>query len=76
MTDRPRDEQGRLTGTAYSDEDFLAAVQGCAKPSTPAIAEAVGCSRTTAYRRLQELEERGALESENYGTVLIWSRVD
>ena len=76
VTKRPRDEQGRLQGNAYSDADFLEAVRAADLPTTVDIAAAVGCERTTAYQRLAALEDDGQLESRKVGRTLVWSIAD
>ena len=73
---RPRDKQGRLGGNAYSDDDFLDAVRGADLPTTGDVADAVGCSRQTAHKRLRALEDDGQLDSKKVGSALVWSLVD
>ncbi|WP_049895732.1 helix-turn-helix domain-containing protein [Halopiger xanaduensis] len=76
VTDRPRDDHGRLTGNAYSDADFLEAIADQDMPTTGDVARAVGCARTTAYGRLKRLEESGTVESRDVGSALVWTVVD
>ena len=74
MTGKDRDdESGRYT-TTYPREDFLNAVKKLG-PSvgTQAIADAVGCNRDTAYRRLRDIEKEGAIESRKVGMARLWS---
>lgn len=76
VTERPRDDHGRLQGNAYHDQDFLDAVRAAGLPTTVDVAEAVGCERTTAYQRLTALEDDGQLESRKVGRTLVWAIVD
>ena len=76
VTERPRDDHGRLQGNAYSNTDFLDAVREGDLATTVDIAEAVGCERTTAYHRLTALEDDGQLESRKVGQSLVWSIAD
>jgi len=73
VTERPRDEHGRLTGNAYSDADFLDAVREGDLPTTGDISDVVGCERTTAYHRLTALEDDGQLESRKVGRAFVWA---
>ncbi|PSP60217.1 hypothetical protein BRC73_03250, partial [Halobacteriales archaeon QH_7_66_37] len=57
-----RDTHGRYT-SEYADEEILKAVREHAPASTKEIADAVGCSRQNADRRLRQLRERGAVAS-------------
>lgn len=75
MTDRPRDDSGRYeSGDVYSDDVFLDAIGDAETSTTVAVAEIVGCERTTAYDRLKQLEERDIVTSQNLGGVLVWRR--
>ena len=61
----------------YPDEMFLAAIKSCSVPSTGNVADEIGCNRTTALRRLDKLEESGAIEvSGEVGRARVWSVVD
>ncbi|WP_342808201.1 helix-turn-helix transcriptional regulator [Natronosalvus hydrolyticus] len=67
------DESGKYT-TSYPDSDFIDAIQthdGMA--GTSEIAETVGCTRRTAYTRLQSLESEGQVSSRKVGNSLLWS---
>lgn len=59
----------------FSDGEFLTAVESEDMPSTSEVAETVGCSLQTALRRLQQLEDRGELESRQISGPYIWRRV-
>jgi DNA-binding Lrp family transcriptional regulator len=39
---------------------------------TGEVAESVGCAHDTAYKRLQELEDRGVLASQKVGNTIVW----
>jgi DNA-binding IclR family transcriptional regulator len=66
------DETGRYTGE-YPREAFLETIQASDQMlGTGEIADAVGCAHDTAYKRLQELEEEGLLESQKVGNTLLW----
>jgi hypothetical protein len=68
------DESGQYT-TVYEDADFIGAIRdrgGAA--STRQIADAVGCDKDTAYRRLRTLrDDQGVLDSEDIGNTMLWS---
>lgn len=69
--DREKDS-GKYT-TSYPDSDFIEAIQthdGMA--GTSEVAETVGCTRRTAYTRLQSLESEGQVTSKKVGRSLIW----
>ena len=75
MPDRD-EETGRYTGE-YDRTDFLTAIQNHdGIPGTGEIASAVGCSHDTAYKRLQQLEREGTVESSKVGNTLVWSVTD
>lgn len=67
----PRDDNGRYTAK-YNGEKILDAVREHAPASTKEIADAVGCARQNADRRLRELRERGAVASKKIGPALVW----
>jgi len=66
------EESGKYT-TSYSDSDFVDAIRqlgGLA--GTSEIADAVGCTRRTAYTRLQSLENEDRVSSRKVGNSLVW----
>lgn len=71
MSDRTRDDASRFV-EEYTDEAFLDAIREQEPPTTTNIADAVGCSRTTAYPRLQALEDEGKVVGEKIGNVNVW----
>lgn len=73
--DRDRD-RGRFT-PVYDDADFIQAIRDRDDmASTRQVADAVGCDKDTAYRRLRSLrDEQNKLTSEDIGNTLLW-RID
>ena len=73
MVGKDRNEKsGRYTDT-YSAEAMLDAIQevgGLA--GTSEVAEAVGCARDTAYKKLKKMEEEGQVGSRKVGGSLVW----
>jgi GTP-sensing pleiotropic transcriptional regulator CodY len=66
------DESGKYTD-AYSDEDFVQAIEGeDGLVGTGDIADSVGCSHRQALNRLKRLEKRGIVTSEDVGKSLVW----
>jgi GTP-sensing pleiotropic transcriptional regulator CodY len=66
------DDSGRYT-TSYPDSDFIDAIQTLdGMAGTSEIAENVGCTRRTAYTRLQSLESEGEVSSRKVGNSLVW----
>lgn len=58
--------------TKYGDRDFLEAVKDNEPATSSDVAGAVGCSQQTAARRLQRLEEYGAVLSKKVGQAYLW----
>lgn len=58
----------------YPEGVFLEAVRNCPVASTDNVADEVGCDRSTAYRRLKQLEERGEIGSEDVSRGKVWTR--
>lgn len=56
----------------YTDQEFVEAVKSDGSTSTKAVQGKVGCSYSTALRRLEELEESQLLESQKTGRRRIW----
>lgn len=66
------DESGRYVET-YPTDAFLSALEtegGSA--GTSAVAQSVGCSYETAYKRLNELESTGKITRREVGNVYLW----
>lgn len=71
---RERDEESGKYQTTYQDKDFLEAIQAAGmQPSTPEIADALGCANRTALVRLHELADVGKVERRKVGAVNLWS---
>lgn len=69
-----RDEDSGKFESKYTDEDFIVAIEtldGVA--GTSEVAEEVGCPRRTAYNRLDQLRERGVLQTRDIGPSLLWT---
>lgn len=63
---KPIFSDGNLSGTQYGDEEFVSALyKADGDPSAREIASIVGCSPSTAHRRLGELVDKGAVAAEN-----------
>lgn len=70
------DETGRYTAS-WSDEDFLEALRDCdGIAGTSDVADHVGCSRQSAYLRLNDLADKDAVERREIGNSLTWFLVD
>ena len=72
MSDRSRDNLGRFEGD-YPDRIFLDAVQEGEMPTTADVSREVGCSRSTAWVRLKELESCCQVEGRTVGSAIVWS---
>jgi len=74
MPGKDRDKGSGQYTTTYTDEDFLQAVEEAGPQiGTQAVADEVGCTRDTAYRRLCELEGDGEVVSRKVGMARLWS---
>lgn len=70
---RERDEESGKYRTSYSDEDFLDAIRAADdQPSTPEVADALGCADRTALVRLHELADAGEVKRRKVGAVNLW----
>lgn len=77
MPGKNREEESGKYTTSYPDSDFLDAIRehgGMA--GTSEIAQNVGCTRRTAYTRLQSLEKEGQVSNRKVGNSLLWSISD
>lgn len=74
MTRRERDEEtGRFTDK-YPPEDILEAIRDLGDmAATSEIAEGIGASRGTAYKKLQFMEGDGQVTSRKAGGSRVWS---
>ena len=67
------EESGKYT-TSYPDSQFIDAIQRLdGMAGTSEIAEEVGCTRRTAYTRLQSLKTEERVNSRKVGNSLIWT---
>lgn len=74
---RTRDEDSGQYRTAYRDEDFLDAIRAAdGQPSTPEIADTLGCADRTALVRLHQLADAGKVKRRKTGAVNLWSISD
>lgn len=71
-----RDDDSGQFRRQYPNEAFLDALDGRAFAATTDVAEAVGCSRETAYKTLQRLHDEGRVEKHNVGAAVAWSLAD
>ena len=77
MPGKDREEDSGKYTTSYPDSDFIDAIQTLGgMAGTSEIAETVGCTRRTAYTRLQTLESEGQVTSRKVGNSLLWSVSD
>lgn len=76
-TDMPgadRDDESGKYRSKYPTEDFLDAIADAGGTAgTQDVADAVGCSYETAYKKLRALEDSGAVESTKFGNARAWS---
>ena len=72
---RKQDSQSGRFSEVYSNEDFLSLLDERGQAATSEIADALGCSREHAYRRLRDLEDEGEVESRTVGGSKLWERV-
>ena len=73
MPGKDREEDSGKYTTSYPDSDFIDAIQTLdGMAGTSEIAENVGCTRRTAYTRLQSLESEGKVSSRKVGNSLVW----
>jgi DNA invertase Pin-like site-specific DNA recombinase len=70
------EDSGRYT-TSYPGSDFINAIQTLdGMAGTSEIAKNVGCTRRTAYKRLQSLESEGKVSSRKVGNSLVWTMTE
>jgi len=74
---KDREEDSGKYTTSYPDSDFIDAIQTLdGMAGTSEIAENVGCTRRTAYTRLQSLESEGKVSSRKVGNSLVWITIE
>ena len=69
-------ESGQYTEKYPTDEflDAIDAVDGFA--GTQDVADHVGCSYETAYKKLRSLQDAGSVESDKVANARVWLRSD
>jgi predicted ArsR family transcriptional regulator len=65
------DDSGQYT-EKYPRQEFLDGVAGIEMAGTQDIADAVGCSYETAYKKLRALEDEGVVESRKVANSRVW----
>jgi len=74
---RERDEDTGQYRAEWSDAAFLDALADAGDlASTTAVADRVGCTETTAYRRLHDLADEGLVEKVQPSRSIFWRAVD
>lgn len=74
MPGKDREEDSGKYTTSYPDSAFTEAIQQLdGMAGTSEVAKEVGCTRRTAYTRLQSLESQGYVESRKVGNSLLWT---
>lgn len=71
VTPRRRDTETGLYEEVYSDDVIVTLLEGT-RLSTGEVAKELDCHRTTAHKRLSELEEEGVVVSTEAGNTYIW----
>jgi len=70
-----RNEKG-LFESSYSTADILAVVEDGDLTGTQDVADALGSSYETAYKRLRKLEDEGRVQSDKVANSRIWRLAD
>lgn len=75
--DTSRDEEtGRFT-ERYPTAAFVEAIRDAGGDAgTQAVADEVGCSYETAYKKLQSLDDAGAIDHRQVGNAYLWEVAD
>ena len=70
------DETGRFTET-YPPDEFIEAIRDeGGEAATRGVADTVGCSYETAYKKLQALSTTGAVDHRRVGNAYLWEIAD
>jgi predicted ArsR family transcriptional regulator len=70
------DESGQYTET-YPTEEFIDAIADTGDVAgTQDVADYVGCSYETAYKKLRKLEDAGDVESQKVANARVWLLAD
>ncbi|WP_134672305.1 helix-turn-helix domain-containing protein [Halorussus marinus] len=73
MPDADRDDENGQYVETYPPQDFADAIEAeDGMAGTQEIADAVGCSYETAYKKLREMEDAGTIESKRVGNARLW----
>ncbi len=72
MGKRTRDDELQRFQQEYADTDFLEAVSELDLPTAKDVADELGCAKTTAAGRLNELEEQGEVTAREVGQAKVW----
>jgi len=70
-----RNEKG-LFESSYSTADILAVVEDGDLTGTQDVADALGSSYETAYKRLRKLEDEGRVQSDKVANSRVWRLAD
>lgn len=70
VTKRRDNESGQFQ--EVYDEDRILDTLGETRLSTKEVAEKLNCHRTTAHRKLRELEEDNKVKSTQVGNTFLW----
>lgn len=77
MPGKDREEESGKYTTSYQDSEFIHSIKQLdGLGGTSEIADTVGCTRRTAYTRLQKLENENQVTSRKIGNSLVWSVSD
>lgn len=68
---RDRDDKGRIKET-YPPETVLESLEEIDPAGTQEVAEEIGSSYETAFKKLKELESEGRVTSRKVGNALLW----
>jgi uncharacterized membrane protein len=76
-TNRDRDEESGQFKAEYPAADVISAINDLGgRATSPEIADEIGSSRVTAYRKLQRMEEEGEVTSQKIGGIRVWALPD
>jgi hypothetical protein len=66
------DDSGKYT-EKYPRADFIKAIDDVEMAGTQDVADSVGCSYETAYKKLRALEDDGAIQSRKVANSRVWT---
>jgi len=66
------DDSGKYT-EKYPRADFIKAIDDVGMAGTQDVADSVGCSYETAYKKLRALEDDGAIQSRKVANSRVWT---